>query len=67
MASLLECEASILRSIHSSGKLIKVNYLDRQYAQQGGHCGLGGNNIHESQDLVYVGQPYLRFKVTPFV
>ena len=55
IGSALECEASIRRSIHSSGEL---NYVDRQHALT--RWALWTGKL--SQDLTSVGQHDLRIK-----
>ena len=62
MFNPLDFEAMVLRSIHGSGVLIMVHYVDRQHALTGGHCELGRCFIHEPQDLAYVGRRDLRVK-----
>ena len=49
IVSELECEACILRSIHSSGELIRGRYVNRRMPWPG--CELGRYSIHESQEF----------------
>ena len=62
IVSAMECKASILLSIHSSGELKRCITWTNDMLPLGGHYGLGRRLIHESQDLVYVGQYDLRTK-----
>ena len=58
----MECEASILRSIHSSGELKRCIKLTENMLWLGGHYGQGRCLIHESQGLASVGLHDLRIK-----
>ena len=58
IGSALECEASVLRSIHSYIELkMCITWADNM------HYGLGRCLIHESQDLAPLGQHDLRSNV----
>ena len=58
----LDCEANVLRSIHSSGELKRCIAKTANMFLPGVHYGLGRCLIHESQDLASVGQHDLRIK-----
>ena len=52
----------VIRSIHSSGGLIMVHYMDRQHFITRWPLWTGMYLIHESRDLVYVAQHDFQIK-----
>ena len=62
MISVLECEPSVLLSIHSSGELIGCITWTDKMPRLSGHYGLGWHLIHEFQESASVGQHDLWIK-----